>query len=79
MGDKNVGRVMTDKLRETWLPKLLKLAKEKACCKAVMEEMEDAIQDNSVNISGKYFLPVPVMSPRFSSKTCNTQPSSLAL
>ena len=55
--------------------KIFKTVIKKACSKAVMEDMENATQDNSVNISDKYFLPVPVMSPRISSRTCSTQPS----
>ena len=59
--------------------KVMEAGKRKGMLQSSLGEIEDAIQVNSVNISSKYFLPVPVKSPRFSSKTCNTQPSSLAL
>jgi hypothetical protein len=46
---------MVYQFRENWLEKILKLASEKSCCKATLEQLEDeASTDDNVIESGTY-------------------------
>jgi hypothetical protein len=46
---------MVCQFRENWLEKILKLASEKSCCKATLEQLEDEVNtDDNVIESGMY-------------------------
>ena len=46
---------MVYQFRENWLEKILKLASEKSCCKATLEQLEEeASTDDNVIESGTY-------------------------
>ena len=46
---------MVEQFRENWLGKILKLASEKSCCKAIMDQLKDeASADENIIESGIY-------------------------
>lgn len=48
---------MVNQFRENWLENILKLASEKSCCKATLEQLEnEANEDDSIIESGTYVL-----------------------